>query len=145
MNNRLGQVIAAIPFHIEMRRLYRGGERLEHELSFGVVGVEKPASVIVASDNYADPVITERIGRGGLELGDRVLDALAVKCFRLMSGKIIEHDGDSGWWTIADVSRWVQHGFSRADAAQILKELSRHVQPGMTVRSTCLVADDDAI
>ncbi len=145
MNNPSGQVIAAIPFHIEMRRLYRGGECLEHELSFGVVGVEKPASVVVASDNYADPVITERLGRGGLELADRVLDALAVRSFRLMSGKIIEHDGDSGWWTIADVSRWVRHGFSRDDAGRILKELSRHVQPGMTVRSTCLVADDDAI
>ncbi len=139
------KIPAAIPFHIEMRRLYRGGDRLDHELSFGVVGVEKPASVIVVSDNYSDPVITERRGRGGLELGDRDVDALAVKCFRLMSGKIIEHDGDSGWWTIADVSRWVRHGFSRPDAEQILKELSRHVQPGMTVRSSCLVADDDAI
>ena len=136
---------AKIPFHIEMRRLYRGGERLEHELSFGVAGVEKPASVIVASDNYADPVISERLGRGGLELTDRVVDALAVKCFCLMSGVIIEHDGDSGWWTIADVSRWVRHGISPVDAEQILKELSRHVQPGLTVRSTCLVADDDAI
>ncbi len=134
-----------IPFHIEMCRLYRGSERLEHELSFGVVGIEKPASVIVASDNYGDPVITERLGRGGLELADRVLDALAVKCFRLMSGLISEQDGDSGWWTIADVSRWVRHEFSGADAEQILKELSRHVQPGLTVRSTCLVADDDAI
>jgi hypothetical protein len=141
----LKNAVATIPFHIEMRRLYRGGDRVEHELSFGVVGVEKPASVIVASDNYADPVITERCGRGGLELSDRVVDTLAVKCFRLMSGLIIEHDGDSGWWTIADVSRWVRHGFSGADAEQILKELSRHVQPGMTVRSTCLVADDDAI
>ncbi len=136
---------AKIPFHIEMRRLYRGGEWLEHELSFGVVGVEKPASVIVASDNYADPVITERLGRGGLELADPIVDALAVKCFRLMSGKIIEHDGDSGWWTIADVRCWVRHGFSCDDAGRILKELSRHVQPGMSVRSSCLVADDDAI
>ncbi len=136
---------AKIPFHIDMRRLCRGSGRLEHELSFGVVGVEKPASVIVASENYADPVITERLGRGGLELADRVVDALAVKCFRLMSGLIVGQDGDSGWWTIADVSRWVRHEFSRADAEQILKELSRHVTPGMTVRSTCLVADDDAI
>ncbi len=139
------KIPAAIPFHIEMRPLYRGGERLEHELSFGVVGIDKPASVIVASDNYADPAITERLGRGGLELADSVVDALAVKCFRLMSGMIIDYDGESGWWTIADVSRWVRHAFSRVDAEQILKELSRHVTPGMTVRSTCLVADDDAI
>ena len=144
MVSMLRNAVAAIQFHIEMRRLYRG-ERLEHELSFGVVGVERPASVIVTSDNYADPVINERLGRGGLELADSVVDALAVKCFHLMSGKIIEHDGDSGWWTIADVSRWVRHGFSRVDAEQILKELSRHVQPGLAVCSTCFVADDDAI
>ncbi len=135
----------SIPFHIEQRRLYRGSDLNEHELGFGVVGVEKPARVVIASSNYRDAVIIERLGRGVLELPDHLIDALAIRSYKLMSGEIVAQDGDSGWWTISDVSRWVRHGFPKADAEQILKELSRHVQPGMTVRSTCPVADDDAI
>ena len=135
----------AVPFHIEQRRLYRGGDLLHHEVGFGVVGVAEPTSVVVASDSYRDPVIVERLDRGSVELPDDLLDALAIRCFKLMSGEIIEQGGESGWWTLADVSHLVRRTFPQADAERILRELSRHAQPGLTVRSTCLVADDDAI
>lgn len=135
----------AIPFHIEQRRLYRGGDAIHHEISFGVVGVEKPATVVIASDNYRSPVILERLGRGGCELPDQLIDDLAVKCFKLMSDLIIEQGGESGWWTHADISPWVRHQFGQEGGERILNELARQVQPGTKVRSTCLVADDDAI
>ena len=134
-----------VPFHVEMRRLYRDPDTFHHELSFGVVGVEEPAVVILASDCYREPVIVERLGRGGLELRDRLIDSLAIHCFRLLSDLIIDHGGESGWWTLPDATTWVRQGFPQADAEKILLELSRHVEPGFTVRSACLVADDDAI
>ena len=134
-----------IPFHIQMRRLYRGGEGWEHELSFGPVGVVEPAIVVIASNGYDEPAIAERLGRGVLELPDRLVDALAIQCYRLMSFAIIEQNGESGWWTLANASPWLRREFVPADAERILKELSRHVTPGVTVRSVCRVADDDAI
>jgi hypothetical protein len=136
---------ATIPLHIEQRRLYRDDDLLHHEVSFGVVGVEKPAAVVIASELYESPVIIERRSRGVLDLPDRLIDDLAVAFFRLMSGVIIEHGGESGWWTLPDVGDFIRSHFAPADAEQIARELSRHVQPGWIVRNTCLVADDDAI
>ena len=138
--------IDKIPFHIEMRCLYRPGDRFNHEVKFGVVGVSEPTTVVISSDYYGKPItIEERIQRGVVDLPSRLLDLLAIKCFRLMASAIIEHGGESGWWTLADISLWVRRGCESADAEQILRELSRHTSPEWIVRSTCLVADDDAI
>jgi len=134
-----------IPFYIEMRHLYRGGDRTEHELSFGPIGVAEPTVVVVSSDLYVDPTIDERIKRGVLGLSDRLLDLMAIRCFRLMASLIIEHGGDSGWWKVADISAWIRRAFQSDDAEQILHEFVRHVPSGLRVKSVCLVADDDAI
>jgi len=136
---------ARIPFHVEMRRLYRNNAALHHQVSFGVVGVDKPAAVVVASRGFQSPVIVERVGRGGLRLPDRLIESLAMHCYSLLSELIIDHGGESGWRTFANARTWVRQGFSPADAKLILMELSRHVRPELTVRSACLVADDDAI
>ena len=134
-----------ISFHIEMRRLYRGHDQLEHELKFGVIGVEKPAAVLIASDGYENPVIIERLSRGGLELPLPLIDALAVSCFRLLGGLIVERGGESGWWTLRDVGPLIRLTCAECDAERILNELALQVRPGPEVRSVCLVADDDAI
>ncbi len=74
-----------------------------------------------------------------------MIDGLTLACFRLMSGVIIEQGGDSGWWTIPDISDFIRNQFPPADAERITRELSRHVQPELIVRNVCLVADDDTI
>ena len=134
-----------IPFHIEIRHLYRNRDQVEHELKFRVVGVEKPAAVLIASEDHENPVVIERLSRGGLELPLRLIDAFAISCFRLLGGLIVEQGGESGWWTLRDARAWVRQTFAEGDAERILNELALHVRPGLEVRSVCLVADDDAI
>jgi hypothetical protein len=136
-----------IPFHIEVRRLYGSEQRddiIEHELGFGVVGIDRPTRMVITSDFYRSPVITEHRDRGQLELPDHLVDSMAIKCFKLMVSEIVSRDGESGWWTMRDVSRWIRRQFAE-NGEQILTELSRHVTPGWEVRDVCLVADDDAI
>jgi len=128
-----------------MRRLYRATERYEHEVKFGVVGVDRPAAVVVEHDLLSDPEIAERNGRGGLDLPDNLFDDLAIKCFELMGEQIYTEGGDSGWWSIPDITKWITNQFPAAEAQHLLAELSRHVTPSLEVRGACLVADDDAI
>jgi hypothetical protein len=139
------KMYSAIPFHIEARHLYRNSDLTEHEVGFGVVGVEKPARVVIASDVYRNPKVIERLSRGGFEFPQRLIDALAIKCFKRMAGMIREQGGDSGWCTVSDISGWVRSQFDHPDDEQILNELSLHVIPGVMAENVCLVADDDAI
>lgn len=117
---------------------------IEHDLGFGVIGIDRPTRLIITSDFYSTPVITEYRDRGQLNLPEHLMDALALKCFKLMSYEICSRDGESGWWTMRDVSPWIRHQFPQ-NGEQILAELSHHVTPGWEVRDVCLVADDDAI
>ena len=139
------QATAPIPFHIELRKLYRHAERDEHELKFGVVGVDKPAAVIVSSDRFDHPEIIERRGNGDIAIDAFLFDAFALKCYRLMAGEIIDLDGDSGRWSIPDLSTFIQKQFAEGEAERLIKRLSRQVTEGLTVANVCTVADDDAI
>ncbi|HEX8339993.1 MAG TPA: hypothetical protein VF624_03705 [Tepidisphaeraceae bacterium] len=134
-----------IPFRIELRRLYRGSDDLEHDLQFGVVGTDEPVHLVIASDLWDRPHIIERHSRGGLELCDRLVDRLAIKCFKLMASTIIDQGGDSGWWTIADVTGFVSGQLNVSDGDQVLTALSRQVREGFAVEDVSLVADEDAI
>ncbi|MGB7157392.1 MAG: hypothetical protein WBD40_04965 [Tepidisphaeraceae bacterium] len=135
-----------IPFHIEMRcRGRQEDDHVEHELKFGVVGVDEPVAVSVVSEGYLRPVISARGSRGGLRLNDALLDVLALSCFTLMAGLLLEQDGKSGSWTIADVTKLIRKQFQESEARRILCELSRQVRDRQHVRNVCLVSDDDNI
>jgi hypothetical protein len=136
---------ALVPVHIELRRLYRGADQFEHELAFNAVGATKPARVVVRSDLFSKPEIIEHLDGGGIALDGPLLDRLALKCFALLAGLISEHDGESGWWTFPDFSRFVGDQFDLEVAELILVALTVHVDPDIEVRSACLVADDDAV
>jgi hypothetical protein len=135
----------AIPFRIELRHLYRGAMETEHALKFGVVGAAEPAVVIIASDLYRYPHIVEHIAGGQIELSDELFCALACKCFTLIASAIIEQSGESGWWNLSDISRFIHKQFRPEEARTVIDALSAHVQEGLTVQDTYLVADDDAI
>ena len=132
-----------IPFHIELRRLFRGGESREDSLKLGVVGVEKPAAFIIASDLYSRPRIVQHDSHGDLNLHDDLIDALAIHCFNLMASAISDGDGESGWWTIPDISTFIRIHFSYKEAAEITTELARHASDGPPVTSVCMVVNDD--
>jgi hypothetical protein len=134
-----------VPFHIEIRRLYDHDDGITNEVGFGVVGVDQPTVVNIVNDEDSDPRIVARLSRGNLELPDSLLDLLAINCFWLLHGMIVEQDGQSGWWTLSDATQWIRKTLPVVDADQILNELSRHVKSVTKVQSTCLVADDDAI
>lgn len=136
----------AISLHIVMRiNGPRDNGQVEHELHFGVVGADNPATVNVVSEGYLRPIISARGSRGGLRLRDELFDAFALKCFRLMAGLLLDEGGKSGWWTIPDVTNFVRNQFAISEAMEVLRELSRHVKEGQIVRNVCLVADDDSI
>ena len=136
----------AIPLHIEIRpRGCRDGNQVEHELHFGVVGANNPATVNVVSEGYLRPIISARGSRGGLRLRDELFDALALKCFRLMAGLLLDEGGKSGWWTIADVTNYIRKQFAKSEATEVLRELSRYVKDRQSVQDVCLVADDNSI
>lgn len=137
--------MSSIPFHIEMRRLYREGDNYQHDLAFGVVGIDEPARVVVISDAYADPQITERLAKGVLDLPDTLIDALAIKCFLLMADLIVDQGGESGWWTIPDITTFVRKQFTVDDCDRIVGALNRLAPSDVTVNNVCLVADNDAI
>ncbi len=61
-----------IPFRIEQRPVYLGDGVLHHEVSFGVVGMTDPVSVVVSSLNYERPMIATRNGNGMLELPSHI-------------------------------------------------------------------------
>jgi hypothetical protein len=135
----------SIPFHVRLVRHERIEDRLRHSLEFGVVGVKKPAAVMIGSDFYRSPVVEERLDRGGIDLSDRLMDALAVACFRVVVGFVIDGDGECGTWTARDITRWVRRHFTADDAAQILRALSLHVTPGLVVQDCVVVGDDDVV
>jgi len=136
----------SIPLHVEMRLLDRDEDDLgDHRVEFGVAGVDAPAGVVISSEMYGNPVIKERIRRGGIDLPDRLLDSLAIACFRVVGSFIVEHDGNSGSWTAVDVTRWIRHHWANDDADQIIRELSRRVTAALDVRDVIVVADDDTI
>jgi hypothetical protein len=141
----MSETNSQIPFHVELRRLPHDGDRARHRLRFGVVGVDQPASVIFENDLFTDPVIIERESDGGIELPDLYFDILAKKSFNLMAGLIAEQDGESGWWTIRDVTSAIQHGIDSADAGQIIQSLIARISAKHSVeKSVCMVVDDDA-
>ena len=135
-----------IPLHIEMRRASADdGDHVEHDLTFGIVGADEPAAVSVLSERYLCPVIVARDSHGGLRLCDQSFDTLALTCFRLMAGLLLQEDGESGWWTIADVTKLIRKAFRKSEATEVIRELFRHVNDGPRVRDVCLVADDNSI
>lgn len=136
----------AISLHIVMRISGpREDGQVEHELHFGVVGADNPATVNVVSEGYLRPIISARGSRGGLRLRDELFDALALKCFRLMAGLLLDEGGKSGWWTIADVTKFIRNQFANSEATEVLRELSRYVKDRQSEQDVCLVADDNSI
>src|SRR4051812_3987071 len=108
-------VLPDIPFHVRM--VGNGGnadDSATHQVEFNVVGVTSPASVKITNGMYTNPVITARHGRGGLDLTDRLMDALAIKCFKVVAGFIIDQDGQSGSWTAKDITKWLRRQFMPA-------------------------------
>lgn len=139
-------VLPPVPFHVRMVLISRNeDDSATHKVKFNVVGVPSPASVTITSGMYTNPVITARHGRGGLDLPDRLMDALAIKCFSVVAGFIIDQDGQSGSWTAKDITKWLRRQFMPADADQIIRELSRHVTPGIDVQNMSVVSDDDNV
>ncbi|CAN5532695.1 hypothetical protein BH09PLA1_BH09PLA1_18380 [soil metagenome] len=120
-------------------------DAMQHLVEFNVVGSEAPAVVVIASEMYGNPVITARVQRGGLDLPDRLMDSLAIKCFGVVAGFIIDLDGQCGSWTARDVTRWIRRQFGQADADYIIGELSRHVTLGIAVTDMSVVSDDDNV
>src|SRR5262249_13792581 len=124
-----------ISFHIEARRRYVVRDVREHEISFGVVGVDKPAITVITHEGGREVKIVDRVERGTLDLPDALLDSLAINCFCLIYDMIVEHDGQSGWWTVSDITPLIRKTIPEPGADRVLKELSRHVKPGMKVQS----------
>ncbi|CAN5530342.1 hypothetical protein BH09PLA1_BH09PLA1_25160 [soil metagenome] len=134
-----------IPFHVRLVRRDRIEDHLRHSLEFGVVGVNTPATVMIGSDFYCSPVVEERPDRGGIDLPDRLIDALALACYRLIVAYVTQACGECGTWTEADITPWIRKRFASEDAEQILRALSVHVTPGWEVRTTVVVGDDDVV
>jgi len=134
-----------IPFHVRLVRRERIEDRLQHSLEFGVVGVKRPAAVMIGSDFYRSPVVEERLDRGGIDLSDRLMDALAIGCFRVIVGYVTDGDGQCGTWTAADISWWLRRHFGADDAEQIVEALRLHVTPGLVARDCVVVGDDDVV
>lgn len=135
-----------IPLHVRLVRLYPSPEdRLLHQLEFGVVGVPAPAKVTVSSDLYSSPVIETRECRGEIELPDRLMDDLAIKCFGVITGFVTDYDGESGTWTARDITAWLRRQFAPADAEQIERALRLQVDADWIVRDQVVVSDDDAV
>jgi hypothetical protein len=107
--------------------------------------VDEPAAVIVSSDRFDSPEIIERLDDGGIAVDASLFDAFALKCYRLMAGEIIDLDGDSGRWSIPDLSAFIQKQFTEGEAERLIELLSRQVTEGLTVANVCTVADDDVI
>src|SRR4051812_16133562 len=98
-----------IPFHSELRSVTDDGVNgWMHEVKFGVVGVSAPCAVVIASQGFSEPVIHRRLCRGGLDLPDRLVDALAIACFRLLATYVVEQGGTCAAWTARDVRSWVR-------------------------------------
>lgn len=137
--------LSRVPFYVRLVRRDQVEDRLRHSLEFGVLGVTKPAAVIIGSDLYRSPAVEERLDRGGIDLSDRLMDALAIGCFRVIAGYVIDGDGQCGTWTAADITRWLRRHFVADDAEQIVKALSLLVTPGMVVQDCVVVGDDDVV
>jgi len=134
-----------IPIHVRLVKHDRIDDRVRHTLEFGVVGVKKPAKVIIKSDMFRDPAIDERLENGGIDLPDRLMDVLAIGCFRVVAGFVIDEGGECGTWTAADITRWLRRQFAPEDAEQIAQALSLHVTPNLVVRDQVVVGDDDVV
>jgi len=143
--NKSLSVETALPIHVRLVRRDRVDDQVRHSVEFGVVGVKKPAKVIIGSDMFRDPQIEERLERGGIDLPDRLMDVLAIGCFRVVAGFVIDEDGECGTWTAADISRWLRRHFMPDDAEQIKRELTRHMLPGLVVTDQVVVGDDDVV
>ena len=134
-----------VPFHVRLVCNAHEGDRLYHRLEFGVVGTDFPAKVIVSSDMYSSPVIEDRESRGGIELPDRLMDLLALACFKVVAGFIMDYDGECATWTSKDITHWIRTQFTAEDADQICRALSLQVTPGVAAENEVVVGDDDIV
>ncbi len=124
--------MAPVPLHIKIEELaHHDDDRLEHELRVGVVGVDQPLTVTIESDFYELPRIVDYQSLGGIDLPNRLGDALVFACFE--SVRFQMSDTPFGELTLPDATRWVEIQFVTADAEIVLAELRRHVTPGLYV------------
>ncbi|MGF1633080.1 MAG: hypothetical protein ACFCVE_04460 [Phycisphaerae bacterium] len=134
------------PLHITSRRLYRFEDTLEQEVSFGPIGIDRPARLIFERDESDGCFsIVARLTRGEIELPDVLLDRLGYLGLMLIEDLIDEIGGESGWWQMVDCSALVRHHFEPADARRILAEFRRLTPEEFTARNACGTADGDFV
>jgi hypothetical protein len=134
-----------IPLRVRLVPIWNGSDQHQHSLEFGVVGVNAPAKVIVRSDLFRHPAIEQRIERGGIDLPDRLMDLLAIGCFKIIAGFVIDHGGECGTWTAKDITKWLRTHFTEIDATQIIDALALQVLPEGIVTDQVVVGDDDVV
>jgi len=97
-------------------------------LEVSIVGAGLTRTIVVLAIEPGEPTRLHRyVGRGNIELDDRLLDQIVLFCAdRLMRDKLLRGPSVRRC-RVPDGAKWLARQLPAADAATVIKELARHV------------------